>query len=134
MKGLLAPCLFSVALLLSGCSGQIIKGESLSKCNRTHDSILSKHIELQVNSQSKSLTRCFQNFLQFEENKKQTIDVCNRLNVARNGHVTYANVSGDKLPKDLQMCLEQELWTMNFRALQPNKNVRVQFPLTFSSH
>jgi hypothetical protein len=130
--------IFGVTIVLvTGCSS--ISKHSTGKkntnlqCDDEGQSIVSRHIALQVSSQKNRLVHCFKNFLQFEENKEQTIHVCNNINVARSGKVTYAKVNGIKLPKDLKMCLEQQLWTMNFRAIQPTKNISVRFPITFRS-
>lgn len=88
---------------------------------------------MMANSQQNKLMRCFKNYLRFESNKKQQITVCNTLNVKRSGKVSYAKVFGPKVPKDLAMCLEQELWIMNFSPLQLDNNIYVQYPLTFKS-
>ena len=55
------------------------------------------------------------------------------INVKKSGKVSYVKVFGPKIPKDLAMCIEQELWTMDFSLLQLDQNVYVQYPLTFKS-
>lgn len=119
--------------LLSSCANiKPTKSKSLF-CSHKDKSIQSRHLIMMANSQQEKLIRCFRNFLRFEENKKQRIVVCNTLNVRKSGRVSYARVFGPNVPKDLAMCLEQELWTMNFKALQLDKSVYVQYPLTLNS-
>lgn len=121
-----------ILLFTSSCASPVSSKTNV-KCESDNQSIISRHIALKATYQKNSLVRCFQNFLQFEQNKEQKIHVCNTLNVAKSGKVTYAKVNGIKLPKDLKMCLEQELWSMNFKSLQPETDILVRFPITFSS-
>jgi protein involved in sex pheromone biosynthesis len=121
-----------LAFLLAGCSSST-KTNANKFCTYRSENIQSKHVIIMASSQQKKLGRCFQNFLQFEKEKNKSLVVCNTLNVAKNGKVTYTKVSGKGVPRDLKMCLEQEFWMMNFKALQLEKNVYVQFPLTFKS-
>ena len=54
--------------------------------------------------------------INFEENKNQTIRVCNTLTVKRRGNVTFVSLrgfQGDRLPKDIKMCMTQEYLKMD---------------------
>lgn len=85
---------------------------------------------------SQALQSCFKNYLQFEENKKQTIYTCNVLTVNRQGKVSYVYSRGYKgsiIPKDLKMCLEQGFWKMQFKGLQLSRGYTIKFPLSFQS-
>ncbi len=85
---------------------------------------------------SSVLGACFSNYLRFEKNKKQTIGTCNQLSIKKNGKVSYVQVTDIRrknLPKDLEMCMEQEFWKMSFKGLYLSKPYYIQFPLNFTS-
>lgn len=85
---------------------------------------------------SSIMKNCFLNYLRFEKEKKQTISTCNQLSISRRGKVNYVQVTDlhkKRLPKDLQMCIKQEFWKMDFRGLQLGKSYVINFPLTFAS-
>lgn len=121
-------------VMFSSCSGSNVK-KSRTLCPETNNEMENRHVVISAKSQSHSLARCFKNYLKFEKDKKQTIKVCNVLNVAKSGKVTYSKAFGlgKRLPKDFQMCLEQEYWMMNFSKLQLDKPAYIKFPLEFKS-
>lgn len=106
-----------------------------SRCLETNQEMANRHIVMSVKSKSGSLARCFKNFIKFEQNKKQSFKVCNVINVAKGGKVTYSKAFGlgKRLPKDFKMCLEQEYWMMSFTKLQLMKPAYIKFPLEFKS-
>lgn len=106
-----------------------------SRCPETSKEMENRHVIISAKSQTGPLGRCFRDFLKFEENKKQSFKVCSAINVNKSGRVTYTKVFGldKRIPKDFQMCLEQEYWMMNFSKLQLDKPAYVKFPLEFKS-
>ncbi len=124
-----------ILLLLVSCSQAPVNKKQNSICPETNQEIENRHVVMSAKSKSGSLARCFKNYLKFEENKKQSFKVCNVINVAKNGRVTYSKAFGlgKRLPKDFKMCLEQEYWMMNFSKLQLDKPAYIKFPLEFKS-
>lgn len=123
-----------ILILLVSCSQNTVKNKTFL-CPETDKEMENRHVIISARSQSQSLVRCFKNYLKFEKEKKQTIKVCNVLNVAKSGKVTYSKAFGlgNRLPKDFKMCLEQEYWMMNFSKLQLEKPAYIKFPLEFKS-
>jgi hypothetical protein len=82
-----------------------------------------------------SFGRCFKNYLRFEKNKKQSFNICHNLNVAKSGKVTYTKAYGigKSLPKDFSMCIEQELWLLNFEKLQMKRPSYINFSYKYNS-
>lgn len=121
-------------LFLLSCTQSQTKKQS-SLCPETTKEMENRHVVISAKAQANVLVRCFKNYLKFEKEKKQTIKVCNVLNVAKSGKVTYSKAFGIgmRLPKDFQMCLEQEYWMMNFVKLQLDKPAYIKFPLEFKS-
>lgn len=124
----------SVALVFVSCATENKKETTTNNlCDENDNKITDRHIVMSAKSKSQALTRCFINYLKFEENKKQTFKVCNVVNVAKTGQVTYSKVFAleGRIPKDFQMCLEQEFWMMNFSKLQLEESHYIKFPLEF---
>lgn len=120
--------------VLGACSSSEKRNSNLL-CPDSSNDLETRHVTISAKTQANALVKCFRNYLKFEENKKQEIRFCNVINVAKSGKVTYSKVFGigKRLPKDFQMCLEQEYWMMNFSKLQLDKPVFVKFPLEFKS-
>lgn len=132
---MLARVLFVGFILLYGCSHTENHTPKNSRCQEASNKIENRHVIISAKSQTGPLGRCFRDFLKFEQNKKQTLKVCSVINVNKSGKVTYSKVFGldKKIPKDFQMCLEQEYWMMNFAKLQLDRPAYVKFPLEFKS-
>ena len=132
-----------LAALLVSCStnNQVKKGHSRvesskSDCSNDSENWDKKFLTISARHHSKQLSHCFQNYIRFETNKKQTIKTCNILGVNRSGKVTYVYSRGMKgtiIPKDLKMCMEQDFWKMHFKGLQLEKGYTIKFPLGFKS-
>ena len=124
--------IFIISLVLS-CSQTRQIEKINSACKISDEDISQRHITLSVKTQQSVLTRCFKNYLKFQENKKQTLNFCNVIHVSQNGKVSYSKVFGigSNVPNDFKMCLEQEYWMMNFSKLQLQKPTYVKFPLEF---
>lgn len=122
-------------LLIASCSQVPVNPKQNSLCPETNKEMENRHIIIAAKSKASPLARCFKNYIKFEEDKKQSFKVCNVINVAKNGKVTYSKAFGlgKRLPKDFKMCLEQEYWMMNFSALQLQKPAYIKFPLEFKS-
>jgi hypothetical protein len=129
---ILGPLLFNV-MACSHSVVQTVKNKT-SFCTESED-ISHRHIKLAITSNGQGLSRCFQNYLKFEENKKQMIRTCSIVHINRSGVVHYAKVLPIEgvIPKDFQMCLEQEYWSMNLKGLQLENNMEVKFPMNFTS-
>lgn len=107
-----------------------------SSCDQEYASSERKHLVTAARIKSSTLVNCFKNYLRFEQNKKQKISVCNQLSIQKNGRVSYVQVTNSNkknLPKDFQMCIEQEYWSMNFKGLQLEESHLIRFQLNFSS-
>ncbi|MAX65819.1 MAG: hypothetical protein QF441_00125 [Bacteriovoracaceae bacterium] len=110
-----------------------VKNES---CYSRHQDFDGKNLVKVAQIKSSVLKNCFLNYLRFEKNKKQKIQVCNQLYVKRNGKVSFVQVTDlnkRNLPKDFKMCLKQEFWKMSFSGLDLRRSYSIQFPLNFSS-
>ncbi len=105
-------------------------------CYSKHDDFDGKNLIQVAQIKSSDLTYCFKNYLRFEENKKQTLSVCNQLAINSKGKVGFVQVNDlykKNLPRDFQMCLKQEFWKMDFSALDLTKSHSIRFPLVFKS-
>ncbi|MBD65209.1 MAG: hypothetical protein CME62_08380 [Halobacteriovoraceae bacterium] len=105
-------------------------------CVSDHNYAEEKYLTTAAKAQANILARCFKNYLQFEEDKNQEIKICNTLTVQRSGKVTFVHTrgfKGDRLPKDLKMCMEQEYWKMNFARMQLDRRYTIRFPIHFKS-
>ena len=130
--------LFLVLLVVS-CSGQKTVSKknkvTLSGCVETNSSIEQRHAILSAKRQTQALAKCFQNYLRFQDNKKQSVHVCHKLNIRKSGKVIYTKAFGlgARLENDFKMCIEQSLWVMNFKSLQLEEGLHLVFPLEFKS-
>lgn len=105
-------------------------------CKSEFDQFEGNNLVKVAQIKSSVMKNCFLNYLKFEKQKKQTISTCNQLSINRGGKVNYVQVTDlhkKRLPKDLQMCIKQEFWKMDFRGLQLAKSYVINFPLTFAS-
>ena len=119
--------------LLASCSN--IETKKQHKCETFPNNTQDRHIIISAKLEMGSLARCFKNYLRFEENKKQSFNICHNLNVAKSGKVTYTKAYGigKSLPKDFKMCIEQELWLMNFKKLQMQRASYINFSFKYNS-
>ena len=125
-----------VKVLDSKKSSEASKASKAAFCKQQYSETEKRHLVMAAKIKSSVLANCFRNFLRFEENKKQSLSVCNQISVKRDGRVSYVQVTNANrrtLPKDLKMCIEQEYWRMNFSGLQLAENHLIQFQLNFSS-
>ena len=121
---------------ISGCSTTTAPTKKIShQCEYNAESIESKHAILSAKRQGGALGNCFKNFIKFETDKTQSVHICHTLNVSKNGSVTYSKINGinSRVSNDLKMCLEQSLWTMDFKSLQLSENLFLKFPLSYQS-
>jgi len=129
--------------LMASCSSykeariqEAVNAAKVDDCQDTDSFGDKKFLMASAIHHSKVLSRCFENFMRFETNKKQTVKTCNILTVRKDGKVTYAYTRGYKgtvLPKDLKMCMEQDFWKMHFKGLQLDKGYTIKFPVGFQS-
>ena len=133
----LGRCLIILALLSScATSGPVTRGIVTGQCGNPSHDLATRHLSISAKIKASRLSYCFQNYLKFEENKKQRISICNQISVKSSGLVAFAQVtsnSKDRVPKDLKMCLTQEFRQMNFKELQLSHGLTIKFALTFSS-
>lgn len=122
-------------LFIVSCSQAPVNNKQNSLCPETNQEMENRHVIMSAKAKSAPLARCFKNYLKFEKDKKQSFKVCNVINVAKNGRVTYSKAFGigKRMPKDFKMCLEQEYWMMNFSKLQLDRPAYIKFPLEFKS-
>lgn len=109
---------------------------SKSDCEDSHLHIDQRVLIMAAKHYSKSLSHCFANYMRFEKNKKQTIKTCNVVTVNKTGKVTYVysrGMKGNVIPKDLKMCMEQDLWKMHLRGLQLGRGYTIKFPISFKA-
>ena len=106
-------------------------------CHSKNKTIDQRHLAIAAKSKARVFKRCFENFVKFETNKNQKIFTCNLLTINSDGSVKYVygrGQFGTDLPKDLKMCLEQEMFQFDFSGLQLNNSLTVQFPVEFNSN
>ena len=133
-------------LLVSSCAHEVTKSKPKKKIRKTSrrfndctlemNDISNRHLVIAAQSKARAFQKCFQNYLRFEQDKNQTIAVCNLLTVKRTGKVSFVYTRGHlghQLPKDLKMCIEQEFWKINFSGLQLQKQHQIRFPIEFKS-
>jgi hypothetical protein len=119
--------------LFASCSTKTKK--AVHKCEESPSITQDRHIIISAKLKMASLGNCFKNYLRFEENKKQSFNICHNFNVAKSGKVTYSKAYGigKSIPKDFRMCIEQELWLMNFKKLQLEKPSYINFSFKYKS-
>ncbi len=124
---------FLVLVLLSSCTSSPKK--NTHKCELAPNETQDRHVIIAAKLKMSSLAKCFKNYLQFEKNKKQSLNICHNMNVAKNGKVTYTKAYGigKPIPNDFKMCIEQELWMMNFSKLQLEKPSFINFSFKYNS-
>ncbi len=130
--------LLLVLLVVSCSSNKTVSKKhkvSLNGCMETNSSIEQRHAILSAKRQTQALAKCFQNYLRFQEKKKQSVHVCHKLNIKKSGRVIYTKAFGlgSRLENDFKMCIEQSLWVMNFKSLQLDEGLYLVFPLEFKS-
>lgn len=111
--------------------------QKFADCNSQNRSIDQRHLAIAAKNKSRVFGSCFNNFIKFEKNKNQILFTCNLLTINPDGGIKYVYSRGQfgtDLPKDLRMCLEQEMWKMDFSGLQLNQTLTVQFPVEFNSN
>lgn len=125
--------LMTLGLLYSCSQSQTTKSTQIEEvpfCQEPQH-IEQRHLALGVRSKQKSFNNCVQNFMKFEANKNQTIQYCIKVNSSRGGDpiavkvLPYSSVSIS--PKSLAMCIEQEIWQMNFKGLQLHSRTQSYF-------
>ncbi len=124
--------------LLSSCASSepVTKAIVTGQCGNSSHDLATRHLSISAKIKASRLAYCFQNYLKFEEKKKQQISTCNQISVKRSGLVVFAQVTSNskgRMPKDLKMCLTQEFRQMDFKELQLSHDLTIKFPLTFSS-
>lgn len=120
-------------ILLIGCAHK--EEVKLHPCELSPSKTESRHLIIAAKLQASSLSACFKNYIKFEENKNQSFNVCHKFNVSKVGEVTYSKAYGinQSLPKDFEMCLEQQIWMMNFKGLQLQEADYINFSLKYQS-
>ncbi len=115
--------------LVIGCSTHKEAKTTSKVCLGNDDSIEKRHAVISAKRQGRALANCFKNYIRFQENKKQSINICHQISIKVSGKVNSTRVFGidTKIPNDLKMCLEQSLWVMNFKSL-----TNIKFCLFFS--
>lgn len=111
--------------------------QKLKGCHGENNSLEQRHLAIAAKNKVKVFSRCFDNFIKFEKNKNQKFYTCMLLTIHKNGAVKYVYSRGQfgtEPPKDLKMCIEQEMWGMDFSGLQLGKSLTVRFPVEFNSH
>jgi hypothetical protein len=112
------------------------KPGTFSSCSENSRDQNHRHLVVAAKIKSSVIGNCLKNYLKFEQNKKQSFSMCNQLFVKTKGQVSYVQVSssdGKPLPRDLEMCIEQEYWKMNFRGLQLDRSYQIKFKMNLSS-
>ncbi len=117
-------------VLLSSCSLQDRDKEiNLNSCKINSESIDNRSLVRNINVNSKKISRCLNNFLLFTQEKSFSYSGCVRLLVSKGGEPRDVKIYPSNIPIDLQMCIEQEIWSFDFQNLSFSKAQRVQFPL-----
>jgi len=135
--------LLIMTLFLSSCALFEKKTKKMKKtvvhspCDRIESDIDRRHLIIAAKVQAKRLIGyCFDNHLQFEKNKIKSIDTCTALKIRKNGSVTFVRATGNngsQIPKDMKMCIEQELRIANFRKLKLKKSESISIAISFKS-
>jgi len=120
---------YLVLLLAIACSSKKAPIAPKNFCEIESDIIDKKAILINVNSKSAQINNCLKNYLKFTQEKEFSFNGCVRLLVSKRGQPKRISVVGAKLPSDLKMCIEQELWTFNFANLYLSQEVKLQFPI-----
>lgn len=121
-------------LLLASCSSSS-KKKSIHQCELTPSKTEQRHLSISAKLHAGEFARCFKNYLKFEENKNQSFNVCHKINTDKNGKVIYSKVYGigGQIPKDFEMCLEQQLRMLDFQNLYLNQPEEVSFSLKYQT-
>lgn len=120
---------YLIFLLAIACSSKEVPVSPKNFCEIESNIIDKRAILINVNSKSDQINNCFKNYLKFTKEKEYSFNGCVRLLVSKRGQTKRVNVIGPRLPTDLKMCIEQELWTFNFANLYLSQEVKLQFPI-----
>jgi dihydroorotase-like cyclic amidohydrolase len=134
-----------IFLLMTSCSHWNFLG-TRSVCSQSAENYLNskddtklerkdqekKSLENAFKIQALSLVNCYKNFLKFEKEKKEK-KVCVLMAVNRQGKTIYAKASNEaeSIPKPLKMCIEQQLWKMNFAHVSLKRSVSLKKLINF---
>jgi hypothetical protein len=127
---------FLFIIFVSCSSVEKVKQNYDKQCFIKQKSIEARHASISI-KRDPSLVDCFKNYLRFQTNKRQKIDICHSINIRKNGSVSFSSVKrlGSKttISNDFKMCLEQALWTKNLSSLQLSEKIYINFPISYSS-
>lgn len=116
-------------ILFSCSSSHEEKNIDLSSCKVSSDSVDKRSLVTNINVNSKRLSRCLKNYLLFSKKDEFSYSGCVRLLVSKRGSPRDVRIYPSSIPNDLQMCIEQEIWSFDFKDLSLSTAQRVQFPI-----
>lgn len=116
-------------ILFSCSSKNEVKPIDISSCKLNSDSVDKRSLITNINVNSKRISRCLKNYLLFSKESEFSYSGCVRLLVSKRGVPKDVRIYPSNIPKDLLMCIEQEIWSFNFKALSFPNTQRVQFPI-----
>lgn len=100
-------------------------------CQFEKNTIDKKALLISIQSNSYKISNCLKNFLKFNHSHKADFKGCVRLLVSKSGIPRRINIRSNSIPKDLKMCIEQELWTFKFENLYLDNTTQIEFPIDF---
>ncbi|MCT4643256.1 MAG: hypothetical protein N4A33_13275 [Bacteriovoracaceae bacterium] len=120
-----------ILLLLASCSSD--KKSNVYSCKTFSDRVDQRAILMNLSSRSKDFLNCYKNFLKFEKDKSKNLKACVNLSVTKMGRVKGVTIKRQKgFPTSLKMCIEQQLWSYNFKSLILSQSTWIQFPIEFN--
>jgi len=123
-----------ILLFCISCSSTPEK-KSIHQCELTPSKTEQRHLSISARLHAGQFAKCFKNYLKFEENKNQSFNVCHKINTDKNGKVIYSKAYGigAQIPKDFEMCLEQQLRMLDFKNLYLSEPEEVNFSLKYQT-
>lgn len=124
-----------ILLLFASCSSNNERAENvldLKSCKLDSTSVDNKAMLININSNISKLSPCLKNYIKFSNKNKFSFSGCVRLVVSKSGQVKRVGLYPNNLPKDLKMCIEQELWFFDFKNLYLDKKQNLSFPIQLS--
>lgn len=128
--------LLCLLLLIAGCTTRqntTPKSEASHpvealNCNFKMENMEQEHLAMAIRSDT-IFSNCLKNYLKFEQIEETSFQFCTQVRVTKDGVVRSVSLINGNLPKSLHWCIEQEIWSKNFRGLLLNRTTTVTFPV-----
>lgn len=123
-------------ILFTSCAHQQIdsvKSNSTRK-NCQDDKWQTRHVKMATRAQGNRFASCLVNYMRLRNLSELNLNVCVKAQITGQGKVagiSLSSMNDSDIEQELRWCVEQELWKLDYAALQLEFGDVFHFPLDF---